>query len=212
MNGNLLCSVAIRTTGIYPRHNELCEIAILPINEQLELSTAFLPYIMNIQPVRMENVNYEEIKQHKIADNNLDYRVFSTSREMLRTCVMSGTEETKAADLLVKWCEQNIKRFHLKKIIPLCYDWSFCRQFIEDWLGQKTFNLCFDQRVRDIHSAALFLNDRAGWRDDISYPFAKSNLRYICNKMHANHSDENNALADAVALITAYRNMCKTFY
>lgn len=212
LNGNLLCSVAIRSTGIYPRHNDLCEISILPFNEQLQISSKMLPYIMNIQPVRMENINYEEIKKLKIEDNNLDYKVFSISKEMLKTYVLSGVEESKAADLLVKWCEKNIPKFPTKRIMPVGYRWDYISQFIEDWLGPKTFNLCFDQRGRDIHSIALFMNDRAGWREEVQYPFAKTNFRYICNRMNANHTDENSSLADAVALVTCYRNMTTTYF
>lgn len=211
LNGNTLCAVAIRTTGITPRHHDLVEITIAPIDWGLELDKAKLPYSLYIQPTRLENIDFAETKAFKLPDNNLDYKTMSIGKEDLRRYVTTGTEETLAADLLVKWCDQNIPNFPRKRIMPLAYDWAYCRQFIEDWLGKLTFDLVFDPRVRDIHANALFLNDRAGYRYDVQYPFAKTNLAYIMNRMSC-QQDMSSTIGDAIGMIDSYRNMCKHFF
>lgn len=210
LNGNKLCAVTLRTTGPYPRHHDLVQLTVIVINQHYEIDTRYMPFNISISPDRLENIDYSEIKEYKIEDNNLDYRQFSMPRSDLMNYISKGRESSYAADLFVQWFE-NLKLPFRKKIVPLAYDWAFAEQFIEDWLGRKTLDLCFDQRHRDLRSISLFLNDRADYRCDISYPFAKNNFRYICSQLKV-EVIKNGCIADGVSMIECYKRLCKSFF
>ena len=208
MNRHRMCSIAIRTTGPFPRYHDLAEITVISVDECLRMDQRVLPFTMYIQPTRLENIDYEELKAFKIEDNNLDYSQFRMRKDMLTTYIRKGVEESMAAELFVKWFEENLKPDFRRKIIPLVYDYSYCYPFLEDWLGRKTMDLLFDQRYRDLRACSLFMNDRAGYRCDITYPFAKNNFKYICSQLKVDLIS-NNTMSDAFANIQCYERMCR---
>lgn len=211
LNRNLMVAIAIRTTGPYSYHHDIAEVSAIVVNSQLEMHPEYTPFNMYIQPTRLENIDWEELKLYKIEDNNLDYRQFKLNKRMLETYITKGVESSYAGDLFIKWFE-NLCLRRTKKIMPLVYDWSFSKPFFVDWLGKLYVDIIFDQRYRDLKVCSLFMNDRAGYRCDIHMPFAKNNFRYLCSQMKVELIDENNTLHDAYAMIEVYRRMCKTFW
>jgi len=207
-NGNKMCSVVIRTTGPIPRYHDLIDISVIPMDYGLKRDKSIMPFSMYVEPTRLENIDFEQAAKDRKFDNNIDYRTFYINKTKLRTVCQTGVEESKAADLFVDWCEK-LKLRNNKKILALAYDWAFVSQFIEDWLGPKTFDLYFDERYRDLQQAALFVNDRASWRDEIVIPFAKTNFAYIANKCQVQLGTVDDTLNDASAMIDCYKQICQ---
>lgn len=168
-----------------------------------------LPFTMYIKPTRLENIDYKELNDYKIEDNNLDYRQFQLKKEALKTYLTTGKEESMAAELFVKWFEEKLNPRFRRRIMPLAYDYAFTKAFLVDWLGNATYDYIFDQRHRDLRAVSLFMNDRAGYRCDINYPFAKNNLRYICSQLKVDISTQNGTISDAHAIIGCYERLCR---
>jgi hypothetical protein len=210
LNNNKLVSIAIRTTGPMPFYHDLVEISAIAVNDEIKYDKRIIPYSLIIQPCRLENIDWKELKDYTIADNNLDYRSFKLNKKHLERYINKGMEYSLAGDLFIDWIEKLGLPFR-KRIVPMVHDWAFTKPFLIDWLGEKTVDLYFDKRYRDLQVCSLFMNDRASYRDDATWPFAKNNFKYLCSQMKV-ENNFNNTLVDAHSMIQVYQRMCKTFF
>ena len=204
LNGNLICSVDVETTGFTPGYHDLIQVAVLPLDSDLKPVKTVLPFYMDMKPKRPENINQQAMHVSRI----------NFARLMQR-----ALDPWDAAELFDEWFEKlkqpTAKRGPLlpegKKLIPLAQNWVFDRGFMIDWLGDVSFNSLFHPWYRDTLPVAQYLNDTYA-KDPVcvlehKVPFPKSNLAYICSQLKVKNQQHHDALADTVATAECYRKM-----
>lgn len=192
LNGNLLCAVDVETTGVTPGHHDLVQICVLPLNSELKPFKDILPFYMDMQPKRPENIDPNAMSINKLKYSEI---------------LLKAIDPYKAADLFEEWFERIRLPFN-KRISPLAQNWPFDRGFIIDWLGQKTFEYIFDGRFRDTMSAALFCNDRSCFANQPA-PYPKVNIAYLASQLKIEHQSLrlHDALQDCIVTAEIYRRM-----
>lgn len=195
LNENLLCAIDVETTGLDPFHHDIIQIAILPLDAHIEPLRTVLPFYMEMQPKRPENVDPNTTKVHRLKIAELMQRAI---------------DPWKCLDLFEEW----FKKLGLplnKKIVPLAHNWCFDRDFVREWVGgPKSFEYFFDSRYRDTMAIAAYMNDRADMRVD-KFPYPKISLSYCCNMHEITNLKAHDALQDCVATAKLYQKFLKMF-
>lgn len=205
LNDNILCVVDVETTGPTPRYHDILEVCVMPLDKLLKPSRDYMPFCMNLVPMRIENIDHEALRmQRKDIMDVIKHKV-CWNKERLVDITLSGCEPSRAADLFVEWYEK-LQLLPFKRIMPIAHNWCFDREFLIDWLGYSTFDLCFDPRYRDTMVYSLYDNDIAGWHGH-DFPYPKNNLAYVCQKLGIPHERAHSALDDCVSTAKAYRQM-----
>lgn len=200
LNGHRLCVIDTETTGLLPRHHDIMQMCIIPLNSDLQPDKSVHPFDIRIKPQRPENIEIEALRKQGKSETASD-------------AMLKGINHVVASDILDSW----IEKLNLplgKRIMPLATNWAFDREFIEDWLGTENFHRIFDGRYRDLMSVALFLNDVSDHHAE-KVPFARSNLTNICNylKIEFDKFAAHDALYDCLKTAEAYRQLVlKTQY
>lgn len=192
LNGNILCVIDTETTGTKPRFHEIIQVAIILLDKDLNIVKTPLPFAMDLMPQKPENIDMEAME---------------VTRSDLNTVLTSGMDPYTAADLLVEWVGK-LGLAPNKKLCPIAHNWPFDREFLIDWLGQKTFEILFHPWYRDTMTMALYDNDRADWGNE-QFPYPKCNLAFLCSQLKVERMRKHNALDDAVATAEVYKRMIK---
>jgi len=187
-DGNLMVAVDIETTGFLAGFHEIVQIAIQPLNTQLEPVEGILPFYTNIQPEHFNRINNESM------------RINGLNLKDLRT---SALDKWKVADQLDSYF-QKLKLPYRKSLIPLAHNWAFESGFLKHWLGLESFNQIFHPHPRDTMIFALSIADRAVFRGEDS-PFRYYGLKSLCNTLGIPLLSHHDALADALATAQLYR-------
>lgn len=195
LNGHLLCAIDTETTGSDPRKHEIIQVAVIPLDGLLQPDAARLPFLLDMAP------NYPE---------RADPQAMDCNRRQLAELILKGADQDRAADLFVEWVERQKLGFN-KRIMPLGANWPFDREMIKEWLGPKTYEMCFDAQYRDVQTTATFLNDLASIRG-LPYPFPKINLSYLCNQLRVERTIAHDATDDARVTAEVYKLMLQQFY
>lgn len=213
LNDNLMCAIDVETTGLDPFANDILEVAILPLTYDLEPSPNHVPFHAILKPESIDNIDFDAMRVLKTYDESMDNSDITLSKETLIRAVNSGIEQTRAADLLVDWFEQELQLRPKKRIIPLAHNWFFDYQFILQWIGRKTYDYLFDPRHRDTMTIAAFHNDYAEFDNRLELPFPKLKLSLLCNKLGIEQRRAHNALEDAYTTAQVYKRLLNgTFY
>lgn len=192
LNGNVLCAVDTETTGTDPKKHEIIQVAVVLLDNQLNICKKLLPFSMDLKPLKPETIDTEAIE---------------VSRSTLTSIMLNGADPNMAADLFVDWFNK-LGLVNNKKICPLAHNWPFDREFLIQWLGPKTFEMIFHPWYRDTMAMALYDNDAADWKGE-EFPYPKCNLGYLCSQLKIDRYNSHNALDDAVATATVYKRMIK---
>ncbi len=192
LNGNLLCAVDVETTGLVPGHNDMWQIAILPLNSRIEPAKDVMPFYMNMKVKRPDNIDKNAIK---IA--NLDF--YEAQKR--------AVDPWSAADMLDDWFEA-LKLPVYKKICPLASNWPFDRAFIIDWLGDETYHQLFSPHYRDTMVAALFENDIADHRSN-KVEYHHVGLGALASKMNVVNNKAHDALQDCLTTAKVYQRLLR---
>lgn len=180
LNGNIMCSVAIRTTGKDIEKDDIYHICVLPLD--LNYNPIFGQVFDRYVQVRLEN-------ESKLKDRD---RVFAR-------------RHSTVWDQFDLWFEDNIKK---GQIIPLVYDWPLTSRFLTNFFSPAGFEIAFCDKARDLKVIANYMNDLHE-EDKRHVPFAKTTLRYILNNCEYPLDREYNALNQAMLMSRAYKKMLR---
>ena len=197
-NGNQLCAMDCETTGLDPFQHEIWQLAIIPLDSNIQPRQDVLPFNIKMQPQRPDLA---------------DPAAFKVSAERKEYILNEGFDPDTAMTLLEDW----IQKLGLpvtpsgrpKRIIPLGQNYGgFDKQFITQWLGVPQYNEWFDYHMPDTMSIACYLNDRAAMRAE-KVPFSKINLTYLASTLKVEHPQAHDALQDALVASKVYLEMLK---
>jgi DNA polymerase III epsilon subunit-like protein len=186
------------TTGLDPFTHEIVQLAIIPLDSNIEVRKDVMPFHIKMKPD---------------FPNRIDPEAFKVSGHKLEDLMATGFDKDTAMTLLEDW----IQKLGLpvtasgrpKKIIPLGQNYAgFDKFFMIKWLGHLQYNEWFDYHLPDTMSVACYLNDRAAMRAE-KVPFSKINLTYLASTLKIPHDRAHDALQDALMASRVYQRMLK---
>lgn len=199
LNGNLLCAIDVETTGVIPGFNDLIQVAILPLDGNLQPLKTVQPFYLNLTPQRIENIDAKAMKITKLT---------------LAGMILNSTNPDTAADLLEDWFTKlnlPITSNSHKRIAPLWSNGSFDKSFLIEWLGRDTYNHYFYFQERDTQALALSINDRFDFHVE-KIPFPKVGLPYLASCFNVVNENAHDALSDCYTTAEVYRRMLLMYY
>ena len=196
-NGNQLCSIDCETTGLDCQYDEILQIAIIPLDSNIEPRKDIMPFTLFMKPEHPERIDPQALHVNKLR---------------LETIMEHGVDRILAEELLEKWIHSlglPVTKYGTpKKIIPLGQNYCFDRGFITNWLGNKLYDEYFDYHYVDTMITANYLNDRAAMRAE-KVPFSKINLVYLASTLKIPHEGAHDAIKDAIMAAAVYKQMLK---
>lgn len=187
-NGNLMAAIDFETTGKIPGYHEIIQIAVVPLDADLQPNTGLRPFYHNIAP------EYPERAEHAAKMvNQLD----------LDDLMLNSPSSQKVADMLVEWWER-LDLPMSRNLIPLAHNWPFEAGFGRAWLGYDLFDHLFHGHARDSMEYALNFNDRAAFAG-LPVPFSKVGLNALCRHFKVVNENPHDALSDCLAEAQVYR-------
>jgi DNA polymerase III epsilon subunit-like protein len=190
LNGNMLASVDVETTGTVPGYHEIVQIALAPLNSDLQPLAGVTPFYTNLRPEHPKRVDLRSWQIHGLRLDDL---------------IENAPSQEKAADLLLEWFES----LHLpvsKRLVPLAHNWPFECGFLKAWLGPQGMDHVFHYHPRDAMGFAVTLNDKAVLAGR-QPPFDRVSLSHLCQFFNVANPKPHDALSDALAEAEVYRAM-----
>ena len=192
LNGNMLAVVDVETTGRVAGWHEIIQIAVLPLDSEIQPSTFYKPFYMHLVPQQLDRVDARAMKV-----NGLDFDWL----------VSHGVDQERAVDRFEEWF-QALDLPYNKKLCPIAHNWSFEKGFIGNWLGLEMFDSIWHPHSRDTQRVASFLNDAAGYHGK-KIPFPSVSQKSLCKKFSIRNANEHDALADCIACAELYRGLIR---
>lgn len=192
LTGNPLAVVDVETTGVIGGYHEIIQIAVLPLNMDMEIAEEVQPFYTNLKPTFPERAMEGSAKVHGINMDDL---------------LLNAPTQERALDYFLEWFSK-LPLGHRRRLTPVAHNWGFERSFLVPWLGPELFNNIFVPLPRDTMIFATMLNDRAALLGK-EMPFPRVNLGAMCKYFGVNLDDAHDALADCVATAKLYANLMK---
>jgi DNA polymerase III epsilon subunit-like protein len=192
LNGSLLCAVDVETTGCMPGYHEIIQIAIVPLDSNIEPIDSLRPFYMTISPQYPDRLDKEAFSKHK-----LDISVLA----------QQSLDSTRVADLFDEWF-QRLNLPYKKSLVPLAHNWVFEAGFLKAWLGLTGFNSYWHPHPRDTMQMAIAANDRAYMRGD-KLPYERVALKSLCHYFNIKLEHAHDALHDALATAKVFQNLLR---
>lgn len=189
LNGNLLASIDLETTGLEAGYHEPIQIAVVPLNSDIRPLEGVRPFYTTIKPEHPERQRGAK-HVHGLA---------------LEDLVLHAPEQGKVQDLLVEWWEKLDLPFG-KTLVPLAHNWAFESKFLQAWLGLDLTQTLFHGHARDAMLYALALNDKSSFMG-LAAPFNQVGLNSLCKHFNVHNPSPHDALCDALAEAECYRAM-----
>ncbi len=190
LHQNLMAAVDVETTGRMPGYHEIIQIAVLPLNSDLDPISTTRPFYMQIAPEYPERAEKEATLIHGLDIYELQKNAPSQSR---------------AADMFDEWF-QRLELPFKKSLVPLAHNWAFEAGFLKAWLGLESFGQFFHPHPRDSMMLGIALNDRAYFQGE-GPPFNSVSLTAMCKQLHIPIIQSHDALADALAEAKLYKSL-----
>ncbi len=192
LRGHIIAAIDTETTGVIPRYSEIIQIAVVPLDSNLE--PVGTPFKMNIRPERPDRADPTSLAIHGISLEEL----------------AEAPDAEKVAVLLEEWFETLDLPTH-GRIIPLAHNWPFEYGFLNAWLGPKAKDDIFHWHARDAQTLALAINDRAALagRDRV---FESVSLTNLCKHFKIINTKPHDALADSIAEAEIYKALLQCAY
>lgn len=207
-NGHLNCVVDVETNGLSPFWHEIMQICILPYNSHYEPFDNILPFYME-----MKLDHPERTEKGAITVNGLS--VIENQRKAF--------PKERVAGLFHDWFVDTKATLGLREdrqIMPLAHNWPFDYTFIMDWLGfedyeddedkwrahSRIIHRYFHRNYRCTRIIANYINDLADTVQEV-YPFPKSGLASMCNRLEIERHNAHDALGDCMDTLAIYRKL-----
>ena len=194
LNGNLLVSVDLETTGRRPGYHEIIQIACVPLDSELKPAANLRPFYSLLKPNFPERAESQAQFKHNIS---------------LEELVLHAPDQDKVKDRLVEWFEELDLPFK-KSLVPLAHNWAFESSWLKEWMGVTLFDDIWFSHARDGMLLAIAINDRAAMRGE-EIPFNRVGLGSLCRKFNVINANAHDALADALAEAEVYRALLQVF-
>jgi DNA polymerase III epsilon subunit-like protein len=194
LNGNLMVSVDLETTGRQPGFHEIIQIACVPLGPDLKPAADLQPFYTEVRPDFPERAEKQAMCKHSIPMEEL---------------LLHAPTQDKVRDLFVEWFERLDLPFK-KSLVPLAHNWAFEASFLKAWMGINLFEDLWFSLARDGMLLALAINDRAAFRGE-EIPFNRVGLGSLCNKFGVVNASAHDALADALAEAEVYRALLQLY-
>ncbi len=188
--GNVLAAIDFETTGRRPGFHEIIQIAILPLNHDLDPHPDIPSFYMNIRP------NYPERCERGAGF------IHGLDMDLLQ---LHAPSQDRAIDLLIEWFN-NLDLPQNRLIVPLAHNWAFESSFLKGWLGPDLVDQMFHSHGRDSMMLAASLNDRAFFLGE-NLPFARLSLVILCRQLGIVYEKAHDALADCQATAKLYKRL-----
>jgi DNA polymerase III epsilon subunit-like protein len=194
LNGNMLASIDVETTGLLAGVHEIVQIGLVPLDGDLNPCENHRPFYHHICPQYPENA-----QKAAFNINGLD----------LDWLINNGLDPWRAADLFDDYFQALELPFG-KRIVPLAHNWAFERAFLLNWLGPETFDQFFFIHPRDTQIFGACINDAAVYHGK-KIPFNELSLTYMCRKFGIHNERSHDALADSLAGAKLYQELILGF-
>lgn len=191
LNGDMMAAVDVETTGSLAGWHEVIQIAVLPLNSEIEPSLC-KPFYLHLKPDHPERAQKQAMKV-----NGLD----------IEWLINNGIDRWRGADLFDEWFQSLDLPFN-KRLCPLAHNWAFERGFLLDWLGLETMDALWHPHVRDTQRVAIMFNDAAAYHGK-KIPFGSVSQKSLCKKFAIENANEHDALADCLACAKLYRSLVR---
>jgi hypothetical protein len=189
-NSNVICAIDIRTGGPDPTCSDLLEVAFLPVDHSFRFNSSFNLFHVKIRPEWPVDKKYARLSEEKL-------------KEYTYGCPDSVTARTR----FEKWTEETVKLKKYKKIMPLVWDWSSIKPFIQNWLG-SSFDDLVHESVRDMLSTLNFMNDRYSyWGEEVI--FKHPQFGQLLARMKLGLIETNSVTANCMGLIQANHELMR---
>lgn len=189
-NHNILSVVDIETTGSVPGYHEIIQVAILPLDDDLE-PMPISPFYMDIKAEHPERAVPDAMRSHGIKFSHLD----------------NCPDKVQVASVLEEWF-LGLELPLDKRLIWLTQNGQFDIPFMKDWLGEQAFDRYFCWQGRDTMQFALGLNDAAAFKCR-PLPFNGVGLKPLAEKLGVVLDNHHDALADCIATARVYKELLR---
>lgn len=193
LNGDMMVVVDVETSGRIAGWHEILQIAVLPLDSEIEASKVHKPFYIHVAPEYPERVEPGAV------------RVNGLSAEWLES---HGVAQDRSVDLFEEWFKALDLPFG-KRLCPIAHNWAFEKGFLTNWMGLEGFDSIFHPHSRDTQRVASFLNDAAGYHG-LKIPFGSVSQHSLCGKFGIGNANEHDALADCLACAKLYRALIRS--
>ena len=188
--GNVLAAIDFETTGRRPGFHEIIQIAILPLDHNLQPHPDIPTFYLGIRPDYPERCEKGAFAVHGIDVDLL---------------MLHAPSQDRAVDLLCEWFNKLDLPVN-RVVIPLAHNWPFESAFIKGWLGVELVDQMFHSHARDSMLLAGSLNDKAFFIGE-EIPFPRLGLVPLCKQFGIPYENAHDALADCMAAAELYRQL-----
>ncbi len=192
LHGNPFAALDVETTGRIGGWHEIVQIAIVPINMDLEVAEGVTPFYSNMRPNYPERVERGALRTHGLSLDDL---------------LLNAPTQERVLDYLLEWFAGLPLGFN-RLLTPIAHNWAFERGFLIPWLGPDLFSSLFSVLPRDTMTLALSINDRCSMIG-APVPFEYVNLRAMCNYLGIEYHGAHDALADSLATAKLYSHLMR---
>lgn len=182
LRGNPIAALDVETTGRLSGYHEIIQIAIVPLNLDLEIEKGIQPFNYYVKPEYPERAEKSANMVHGLKLDEL---------------IVKAPSQEKVLTYLLEWF-QRLPLGAERRLTPLAHNWPFERGFLLNWLGMELMDSLFTPYGRDTMQIGNILNDRASLIG-AEVPFGYVSLKSMCRKMGIPLEHEHDALCDSIA-------------
>ena len=184
-NSNVICAIDIRVGGIDPIQSDILEVCFLPLNHSYRPHPTITPFNIRMRPSFL-----------------VDLKIAKIGRPELSEFEGSMFDQITGCELFERWWE-NIRHQENKLIMPLVWNWTYIKPWLDNWLG-STYHHYIHDSYREMMSLLNFMNDRADFHGD-EPPYKQPTLAQLFCRSDVKLIDRNSLIANCKGYSDVYR-------